>query len=192
MRARSILWLSMAAVTVLLTPVQGSAQDGAKADVAVSYTALYDSSIGDAGYGSWSPFGWLVGFGGHLNDTISIVGEFGGSYKSISESGVDVTLNIYNYMGGVRFRGRGNPKAIPFGQVLIGGAHVGVGADAAGYNVGVSTNGFSLQPGGGVDVFFAKNAGVRIQGDYRVIWAEGDNSSEFRIAAGVVFTFGGK
>lgn len=189
---RSTTWYLVALLTVLATPVPGMAQDKPKADVAASYSLLYVNDLGDLGQGSWMSVGWLGAVAVHLNDWASVVGEFGANYKSITESGVDVSVDVLTYLGGVRFRGSANPKVVPFGQVLLGGAHVGAGADAEGVNVGASVNGFALQPGAGVDLFFGPRAGIRIQGDYRSVWAEGDSNSEFRFAVGVVFAFGGR
>ena len=118
MRARSLAWL-LAAAVVLLMAAPAAAQPGLKGDVALSYAMLYDKELpnNDVGINGFLPAGWLVSGSWHLIDSVSVVGEVGGSYKPISFMGTDVTLNIYNYMGGLRLSGPGVPLVSPFAQV---------------------------------------------------------------------------
>ncbi len=132
----------------------------------------------------------MAAVGGHLTDSLSVVGEVGGNYKSVTIEGVDVRLSVHTFLGGVRFASRSNPKTVPFGQVLVGVARAGGSTDVFGTTVSNSQNAFAFQPGAGVDVLISGNTGIRIQGDYRLVRSNGANGSEFRIAAGVVFYVG--
>jgi opacity protein-like surface antigen len=187
MRARSLAWL-LAAAVVLLMAAPAAAQPGLKGDVALSYAALYDKELPNNVFGinGFMPAGWLVSGSWHLIDSVSVVGEVGGSYKPISFMGTDVTLNVYNYMGGLRLSGPGVPLVSPFAQVLVGTARVS--ASASGTTA--ATNGFAAQVGAGADVTVFPKIAVRVQGDYRYIRADGGNGNEFRLAVGVVYRFG--
>ncbi len=192
MRTRSIVPFLIAAAMLLCMAAPATAQEKVTGDIAGSYSLLYDKDLSDAGLGAWMPVGWVVAGAVHLTSVVSVVGEVGGNYKTITIEGIDVSTNVYSFMGGVRFGSRANPKMVPFGQVLIGGARAGGSTEAFGTNVGASTTGFAIQPGAGVDVFVAPNIAVRIQGDYRLVRSGGANSSEFRIAGGVAYYIGGK
>lgn len=187
MRARSLAWL-LAAAVVLLMAAPAAAQPGLKGDVAVSYTALYDKELPNNVFGinGWLSKGWLVSGSWHLIDSVSVVGEVGGSYKPVSVMGTDVTLHVYNYMGGLRLSGPGVPLVSPFAQVLVGAARAS--ASAAGESA--ATNGFAAQVGAGADMTVFPKVAVRVQGDYRLIRANGDYGNEFRLAVGVVYRFG--
>jgi len=188
MRTHSIACCLIALVVVLSVTAPALAQGKPKADIAGSYSALYDNELGNEGYGAWMPWGWAVAVAGYLTPSVALVGEFGGNYKTVTEEGMDINLSIYTYQGGIRFCGRGNPKVVPFGQVLLGGGHASAGATG----VSVSTNGFVVQPGAGVDIFITPNVGIRLQGDYRLFRAEGTNNNEGRFAVGIVYAFGSR
>jgi hypothetical protein len=138
--------------------------------------------------------GWLGAVSVSLTKNLAVVGEFGGNYKSdtVTAYGIDVDVNVseHAFLGGVKVQG-GSPKARPFFQALFGMARYSGGSSAGGFDVSVSTTEFAIQPGGGVDVFFSKNVGLRIQGDYRYVMGDEESSNEFRAAIGVVFGFGG-
>jgi opacity protein-like surface antigen len=178
LRIKAVLGVvvGVSAIVGMASPVfaQGSA-----GDVSVGYSILHDSDIEET-----FPMGWLVAGGINLGSNVALVGEAGGNYKTVSVLGTDVDLRVHSFLGGVRVQGR-QPKAMPFGQFLVGVAH---GA----YNVlgeGDSSNGFAMQPGGGVDIALSSSVGTRIQADYRIIRSDGDTSNEFRVGFGLVFGF---
>jgi hypothetical protein len=89
-------------------------------------------------------------------------------------------------MAGPRFASRAIPAVTPFAQILFGGSHISGGVEFD----GALTTGFTYQPGAGVDIKVAPNAGIRLQGDYRVIRTQGVNGKQSRFLAGVVFWSG--
>ena len=78
-----------------------SAQKKSSVDVGVSWALLAESGIA-------LPVGWVAAVAGHITDRLAIVGEVGGNYTTVSESGVDVGLS-FNALtvqlgGGVEFQ----------------------------------------------------------------------------------------
>jgi len=183
MRSHSAVAFALVGVLMLAVAAPAAAQDKARPDVAISWALLAaeDMTI---------PVGWVGAVSVPLGKNLAVVGEVGGNYKTMTEYGVDVNVSELSYLGGVKVQG-GSPKARPFVQTLFGGARYSGGADVEGYNVAVSQTGFAIQPGGGVDVYFSKSVGLRIQGDVRFVTLEGESAAEYRFAVGVAFAFGG-
>jgi hypothetical protein len=149
----------------------------------VSYAILHDSDISET-----FPTGWVFAVTGNLNNVFAIVGEVGGSYKSISILGTDVNARVHAFLGGVKFQNAASPKAVPFAQILLGETLF----NASFLGDSASEHAFAIQPGAGVDIKVTPAFGVRVQADFRINHAEGDTNNEFRAAFGGVFGFGKK
>lgn len=118
------------------------------------------------------------GFGANLaynlNDWVGVVGDFG--YCHLSGA------NDVNYLFGPRVTYRNYGKFNPFGQLLIGGQHVG--------GSGVSANSFALSLGGGVDYKYNDRFSIRvIQVEWLRTHYAGFGQNNARIEAGLVYTF---
>ena len=136
------------------------------------------------------PAGWLVSGAGNVTDTLAIVGEFSGAYKSEAEFGVEIDQYVLTLMFGVRYYRR-LARVTPFAQFLLGGAggdRKPAGSDAGG---GVE---FASQLGAGVDIRLTDRLAARVQGDWRRLFS-GDEAlgfvdgNQIRIAAGIVVGF---
>jgi opacity protein-like surface antigen len=158
------------------------AQNAGGIEVAAGYSFLHDQELEEN-----LPLGWVVSVAGPANAPLSIVGEVGGNYKTLSALGVDVTLRVHSFLAGVKVASRTGPGVTPFGQILAGAARFSGDVNVAGFGVGTSETGFALQPGGGVDVGVGARAAVRLEGDYRLVRVEGSNGNEWRFVVGVVF-----
>jgi opacity protein-like surface antigen len=180
---RHIAPLLLATAMVLAVGAPALAQDRPSTDLAVSYSFLHDNDIKES-----FPVGWVVAATSHVNDWFGFVGEVGGNYKTLTVSGtsVDLHLSVHSFLAGPKFSGSAHSTVTPFFQVLLGSARARLAA------LGESESGsaFAVQPGGGVDISLSKAVAVRLQGDYRLLRDSGENFSEFRVAAGVVFGFG--
>jgi opacity protein-like surface antigen len=145
------------------------------------------------------PLSWYVDVAGNVAPMFAVVGEVSGAYKTetmtVGTSSVDATVRLHTFMGGVRLAARTNPKAVPFGQVLLGAARVSGGVTASGPAVSViaasdADTEFALQIGGGVNLMASRNFGVRLGADYRRIFISDGGENEFRLVAGVVIPIG--
>src|SRR5262245_33652053 len=110
-------------LAVLLIAQPAAAQVVEKGDVSFGYQFLNLAAGGDS---ESRPAGWFVDVAGNLNRSIAIVGQFGGNYKSVSESvtlgGVTANANadgrLHQFMGGVRASAHPSPTVVPFAQIL--------------------------------------------------------------------------
>jgi hypothetical protein len=128
-------------------------------------------------------YGWQASAAGNFHKNVGIVADFGGQYKSIE----GVRVSTYEYLVGPRFYYR-QEKATVFAHALFGGARIGAGAGG----VSVSSNGFAMGYGGGVDVKINDRVAFRVfQVDYMPTRFEGVwQKSNVRLGVGIVFTSG--
>jgi hypothetical protein len=178
LRTKAILGVvvGLSALFSVATPVFAQQSAG---DVAIGYSILHDSDVEET-----FPMGWLFAGGANLGRNVAIVGEAGGNYKTVSVLGTDVNLRVHSFLGGVRVQNR-RTKIMPFGQFQVGLAHLAYSV----FGDGDSSNGFAIQPGGGVDIPVTSFMGARLQGDFRMIRADGETTNEFRVGVGLVFGF---
>ena len=136
------------------------------------------------------PAGWLVSGAGNVTDTLAIVGEFSGAYKSEAVFGVEIDRCLLTLMGGVRYSQR-LARVTPFAQFLLGGA--GMDSKPSGSDAGGGVE-FASQLGAGVDIRLTDRLAARVQGDWRRLFS-GDEAlgfvdgNQIRIAAGIVVGF---
>jgi hypothetical protein len=170
---------------VLLSSGAALAQD--RGDISAGYRLLHVSSDGDS---ENLNKGWYFDVAGHLTDVFSIVGDVGGSYRTVTESEglltAKVDFKVHTFAGGVRARAStANPNVVPFGQVLFGGATAKVKATAGTVTLfDDSSTDPLLNIGGGVDVTPGGSVGVRLMAGYvRVFGTDGANVFTFSVGA---------
>jgi hypothetical protein len=173
--------LTFVVVASLVSPAFAQAKSGDRGDFSFGYSTLTDVGNGSS---VTFPLGWVAAFSSNVNPRTALVGEVGGNYKSIDVvPGTSVSMNVHTFQGGIRMRGDG-AKATPFGQVLAGLGRIGAGVSGVGSG---GANGFSIQPGGGVDVKVNDKIAVRGEVDYRFLRNSGVNLNEIRFSFGLVF-----
>jgi hypothetical protein len=201
-RERLISAALIAAATLVL-PGVSAGQDNPAGNLSVSYAALKDSDVDDL-FG----VGWVASIAGALTRSVELVGEVGGNYKRTTapDFGVKVSLDLHSFMGGARYVARPPGRVSGFVQTLAGAARISAGLSACGslppeicaeaLDASKSRTYFALQPGAGVDIMIVKQLGLRVQGDYRAVFARERDLSEtlheFRFSVGVVLGFGSK
>ncbi len=178
MRARRTTLLL---VGLFIGPVAARGQDAPRYEIAGGYASMRDQ---DSSYNF--PGGWIVSVGATATRWLGLVGEAGGSRKTLPLAGDPPKLKVYTFMGGPRITTRRADRVALFGQVLFGAAR----ASATVLDVADTVTDFAYQPGGGIVVTLRRNVGIRLEGDYRIIRAEGSNSKESRFVAAAVFGFG--
>lgn len=148
--------------------------------------------------------GWYADVLGNLTDSLGVVGEVSGHYRTIDETrlvagvpvNVSADLRIHSFMGGIRFSARQNQQIVPFGQALFGLVHGSASIEGSAtvggrtFNVDESESdsdaAFAL--GGGVNVRMTDILALRFAASYfRVI--EDGASNSVRFAVGAVFPF---
>jgi hypothetical protein len=166
-----------------------AAQDTPRVEVSGGYNFFTGKASGDD---DWEKFakGWYADVAGNVTETIGIVGQVTGNYKTIEDIEGDFDLKIHTYMFGVRGSSPGRVRG--FGQVLFGAANLK--GSVPGFSVSETDPAF--QVGGGVTVLNTGNVGFRAGVDYLRIMAkddgevlEGDSVNGFRFNVGVVIGF---
>ena len=131
--------------------------------------------------------GWYAEAAAGHTDVLSLVGQGAGNYATVS----DQKLKAYEFAAGPRFNMRSSGRTV-FGQLLIGVAHYSPHGPER------STNA-TLHLGGGVTVGPRSGVGLRIGGDYELIFTGGSNllspktgerTHGLRVTTGVVFPIG--
>jgi outer membrane immunogenic protein len=118
--------------------------------------------------------------------------DFASSPNDIGNSGQDLTL--FSYMVGPRYTWRKLARFVPFGQILLGGAHAS-GSFASGNNdYPGSSNSFASATGGGLNFKVNERIAVRaFQADYFLThFANGINEHQnnLRIGTGIIIDLG--
>ena len=148
-------------------------------DVGVGYAFLRDDDIDEN-----LPLGWYADISGNISGSLGLVGEVGGSYKTVNDEfdeDLDVKLSVHHLMGGVRLSRRGEGAKV-YAQVLAGG----VRGTVKFLDESDSVTDFALQPGIGIE-FGGEGTRLRIGADYRRIFSEGESATQWRATAGIVF-----
>jgi hypothetical protein len=138
--------------------------------------------------GTDSDHGWYADLAIGLNKNIAVVGKGGGTYSSDGGFLTNANPNyasssIHQVLGGVRFTGRTNEHVKVFAHALGGRAMASITRT----NQTDSTSAAVLNAGGGLDLMFNRNAGVRIGADYARFSFEGLPSDTASFSAGIVF-----
>lgn len=169
---------AMVVVLVILS-LGAVAQDTPKAEVfgGYQYTRL------DGG-GSGANFnGWNGALTGNINKWLGVTSDFSGAYKTVS----GVSVKQYTFTFGPVLAARHNEKFTPYVHALFGGFHASGSAGGS----SISTNGFAMLIGGGVDAKLTPHLALRaVQFDWMSLHAEGSTeNNNFRISTGLVFRF---
>lgn len=155
------------------------AQDTPVADVAAGYSFFYvvkGLTLANNGASGSVAF--------NANNWLGVAGDFG-VYQAAPSSHTGLTVGTYAF--GPRFSYRKLDRVVPFGQILVGGAH---GSEVAGGFTGV--NSFVFGGGGGADILLASGGkfALRPQLDYFGFRANGATTNTIRLSIGFVFRIG--
>lgn len=117
----------------------------------------------------------------NLNNWFGAVGDLAGCKVTGLPSGV--SANAFNYLFGPRVSYRSFGSVTPFGQILLGGEHLG-GT--------FSDNAFAMTVGGGADYKFTDHVSFRGQVEYLYTHFGGSGQNNTRIEAGIVYRWGSR
>ena len=161
---------------LLLAGLPARAQDAPAAEIFAGYSlASVDFILARETF----PYGFQFQVAANRGAGWGIVADFGAQFKSIA----GVSLQTYEYMGGVRFVSRGE-NVNAFTHMLFGAATLRGG--------GASETGFAMAFGGGADISLSDRFSVRvIQFDYLPARLGGFWTNNIRLGAGIVFKAGG-
>ena len=120
----------------------------------------------------------------HINDWLSISGQVTGQHANdISLLGQDITLMTFAAGPKVQLNGH---RIVPFGEVLVGGAHGSDSFFPTGTSSSPTAASFAVQAGGGADYLLTGHFAVRIQAYYlKTELPNGTNNEQNELMAGV-------
>jgi hypothetical protein len=170
-------------VSLLSLPLM--AQVNPRAEVFGGYQYQYlggDFSTLNGGSGV-NANGWDTSLTGNVNNHFGVTGDFSGVYKTIS----GVSGHVYTYGGGPVVAADFGGKINPFVHAIFGGFTFGVGNGGG----SISTNGFMMKFGGGVDVAVHKAIAIRLaQFDWDYYRVQGTSEDKnVNISSGIVIRF---
>jgi Outer membrane protein beta-barrel domain len=165
--------LLLVGILSLVSAARGQERETPAAEISAGYS--YFRAGGQDGL---NLHGGSVSLAANVNHWFGVVGDYGLYHTQPSGFG---GINFHSFTVGPRFSFRSSSKITPFAQVLVGGFH------------GLSTTGFALSVGGGLDVKVSEHLAIRpFQVEYMLLRAQGDNLNCGRVSAGIVFRFGGR
>jgi hypothetical protein len=107
--------------------------------------------------------GW---FGYNFDRRLALVGEVGSELAS-NIDGTSAGLTLTSFLTGPRYSWHHTNRVVPFGQLLLGGAHASGALTPGVSGLAGSGNAFAMTAGGGVDVPLATHVALRaFQLDY--------------------------
>jgi hypothetical protein len=180
------------------------AQNVSKVDLFGGFSLLNADSA--SGSGRDSVYGWQGSATWNVKPHVGLVADFGGQYKSydVPYQGTTLSLNTsnYDYLFGPQFAMRSGNIAV-FAHVLAGGLRQTAAVPVSSLftssaSVNVSSNGFLVGLGGGLDINVGRHAAIRvIQFDWlpergndpysgQSVWS----TDAIRLGFGVVFRAG--
>jgi hypothetical protein len=126
------------------------------------------------------PFGLNVDAAWSYRSNLSLVGEIGWAFKTEDSVLVDDDINLHEWTFGVgpRWNGRGDGRAWPFAQVLVGAAVARATGAVGGLDLSETQTHFMVQPGVGVNILAGDGWGVVGQVDYRRIFVGDDDDDD--------------
>lgn len=157
---------------VLTSPAAGADDD--RLQMAGAYARLQQYGH-DAGSN-----GWLAAVNAPADRSWMWVGEVSGTYHD--------GKSVHAFLGGARWADT-HKRVTLFAQGLAGLSRVSDGYSAN----QLPLTGFTVQPGGGIDVTMTDRASLRVQFDYRLIFGrfdERDLARNSRFAFGIAYRFG--
>ena len=186
------------ALTLILlsaTYPRAEAQTTSRADLALGYTYIHSNAPPD-GCGCFHFNGGSVSASWKLNSWWRIAGQFSAAHAgNISSSTLSPTITTY--LIGPRYKlAKGSHRVVPFGNLLLGAAHVSDGYFPNGSSSSASATAFAMAAGGGVDISVGKHIAIRpIDADYLFTHfpnAVDNHQNNFSLTSGIVFRFGGR
>ena len=183
------------ALTLILlsaTYPRAEAQVTSRADLALGYTYIHSNAPPD-GCGCFHFNGGSVSASWKLNSWWRIAGQFSAAHAgNISSSTLSPTITTY--LIGPRYKlAKGSHRVVPFGNLLLGAAHVSDGYFPDGSSSSTSATAFAMAAGGGMDISVGKHIAIRpIEANYLFTHfpnAVNSRQNNFSLTSGIVFRF---
>jgi hypothetical protein len=184
--------LVVALLSALSTPVlaQEDGQSVPACEISGGYAFLRDFDLEEN-----LPGGGYFAAAANLTRWFGIIGEVNFNRRTFDmDDVVSVTGTVVS--GGVGPRVfRKVDRFVPYAQMLAGATYARAELRSVVMDADADDTFFSLQPGGGVLMYFNSRVGAQVAVDYRWVdptAGDGEDWSEFRFATGIVVGFGSR
>jgi len=129
--------------------------------------------------------GWNSSLDWNTTHNLGFVAEFSGFAGTPSQGGTSVTTRYYSFLTGPKITHHNRTDKVEvFVHQLFGTSHATLNSNGR----SLSTSGFSLAAGLGVDFVVRKHLSLRpIQLDYTISQLAPHSQNQFRVSAGVIF-----
>lgn len=181
-------WLATAGMLLVCSPAS-RCQDMPKSEASASYTYMRGYAAHDGG--TFNLAGGSASLSINVKPWLGLVQDYGGYYFTGVGYGLSSTMDTYLF--GPRFSlRRSSGRWTPFGQCLVGVAHINV----SGSSLSAHETTAALDAGGGMDFAVTRHFSVRVaQVDY--LWTQFGTETgkpavqnNFRFSAGLVLRIG--
>ncbi len=136
--------------------------------------------------------GWNASVVGNVSDTVGVVADIGGSYKTIEALEVSVDTTVHTFLFGPRFHSRQDGYT-GFVHILAGYSRYSGAVDVSEFSgvsvdVGASINAFTMALGGGFDVNVGEKIAFRVfHADWMVSRSSDVTENGLRLSFGINF-----
>lgn len=132
--------------------------------------------------------GWSATFGYNFTRLLEVEAEVSAHHGSF-DNGTD--LGRQSFLAGPRLNFRAG-RVTPFVRALAGAVRTSSGITVQNVDISARRTDLGGAAGAGLDVAMGRHWGVRLQGDYFLVRAEGETVSDPRGALGVTYRLGRK
>lgn len=166
------------ALVLLLVPIVAAASDDPRLELSGGYSYLRSDER--------NRHGWIGSAAWSLSERFGVEAELAGHYSSLDA----VSLRTHSFLAGPRFVPFRRRTLTPFLHVLAGAVRSTQSFDVLGVTVSESQADVGGVAGLGVDYRLGERLAVRVQGDLRLVRADGKTEHDPRASAGVVLRLG--
>jgi opacity protein-like surface antigen len=194
-RTHILLTIFVVGILALSSAPSVHAQDAPKWEIFGGYTYMRANIIVNGNQFNMNGGSGSVAY--NLTNWFGLVGDFGVTHSGTTGT-QPFSLTVTTYDFGPRVSWHNHTKLTPYVQALIGGGHAGGTLYTSSLGTGLAplgtSNDFNFTAGGGVDWKVNHNFSIRlVEAEYlHTQFPNGVNASQsnFRLSAGVVFSFG--
>lgn len=176
---------------IVLSASPAWSQEVKRMEVGAEYSFV-ETNAPPGGCGCFQLNGGAGWFAFNFSPRLAIAAEVGSTHAS-NVDGTTGDLTLTSFLGGPKYSWRKH-RLVPYGQVLLGGAHASGALTPSAAGFASSSNAFAMAAGGGVDLDVSRRWAVRIfQLDYYLTRFDNgvnDHQNNLRLGFGVAYRFG--
>jgi len=176
----------MAMLVLLVTSAIAGARDEPRLEAFGGYAWVTTSLLQDTGFlqARTGFSGWNSSLDWNTTHNLGFVGEFSGFLGTPSQGGSSVRTRYYSFLGGPKITHHNRSDKVEiFVHQLFGTSH----ATLVSGTRSLTTNGFSLAAGVGMDYVVRRRIAIRpFQFDYAISQLAPHSQNQFRFSTGVV------